>query len=68
MKPESILDIATATSIFRPGPLGIGADKLYLKNRSNPGAIIYKHPLLKDVLTPTCGLIVFQEQLQLNLP
>lgn len=65
MKPESILDIATATSIFRPGPLGIGADKLYLKNRSNPGAIIYKHPLLKDVLAPTCGLIVFQEQLQL---
>ena len=27
MKPESILDIASATSIFRPGPLGIGADK-----------------------------------------
>lgn len=65
MKPRSILDIATATSIFRPGPLGIGADKLYLKNRKNPDSIIYKHELLEEVLSPTCGLIVFQEQLQL---
>jgi DNA polymerase III alpha subunit len=65
MKPENILDIATATSIFRPGPLGIGADKLYLKNRANPDSIMYKHPLLEEVLEPTCGLIIFQEQLQL---
>lgn len=65
MKPESILDIATATSIFRPGPLGIGADKLFLKNRKNPDGIVYKHPMLDEVLAPTCGLIVFQEQLQL---
>lgn len=65
MKPESILDISTATSIFRPGPLGISADKMYLKNRKNPENITYKHPLLKEVLEPTCGLIIFQEQLQL---
>jgi DNA-directed DNA polymerase III PolC len=65
MKPTSILDIATATSIFRPGPLGIGADKMYLENRSDTKHIRYKHPLLEDVLSSTCGLIVFQEQLQL---
>ena len=65
MKPNSIVDIATATSIFRPGPLSISADKLYLKNRSNPENIVYKHPLLKDVLESTAGLIIFQEQLQL---
>jgi len=65
MKPKSILDIATATSIFRPGPLGIKADKLYLKNRKNPDQILYKHELLEEVLDATCGLIVFQEQLQL---
>jgi len=65
MKPRTILDIATATSIFRPGPLAIGADKLYLNNRKNPESIIYKHELLEEVLDVTCGLIVFQEQLQL---
>lgn len=65
MKPASIIDIATATSIFRPGPLGIGADKLFLNNRKNPKNIQYKHPLLEEVLKDTCGLIIFQEQLQL---
>ena len=43
----------------------IGADKLYLNNRKNPSKITYKHPLLKDVLESTSGLIIFQEQLQL---
>lgn len=64
MKPRSIEDIAVATSIFRPGPLGISADKLFLENRQNPVSIRYKHPLLEEVLRPTSGLIVFQEQLQ----
>lgn len=65
MKPNNVTDIAIATSIFRPGPLGIGADKLYLNNRKNPKKIAYKHPLLEEVLADTSGLIVFQEQLQL---
>ena len=65
LKPVSVLDIAVTTSIFRPGPLGLGADKLYLKNRQDLKSIKYKHPLLKEVLEPTCGLIIFQEQLQL---
>jgi len=65
MKPTNIIDIAIATSLFRPGPLGIGADKLYLKNRANSESIIYKHPLLKNVYKETSGLMVFQEQLQM---
>lgn len=65
MKPNSVLDIAVATSLFRPGPMGIGAHEQYIDNRSNPSQIEYKHPLLKEVLDNTCGLVVFQEQLQL---
>lgn len=65
MKPTNVIDIAIATSIFRPGPLGIGADKMYLDNRLKPQGIKYKHPLLAEVLADTSGLIVFQEQLQL---
>jgi len=65
MKPKSVTDIAITTSIFRPGPLSIGADKLYLNNRKHPTGIRYKHPLLEEVLSDTSGLIIFQEQLQL---
>lgn len=65
MKPRSITDLAAATSLFRPGPLSIQADQHYLANRRNPKGIRYLHPLLEEVLGDTCGLIVFQEQLQL---
>lgn len=64
MQPRSVLDIATATSIFRPGPLSLNVDKSYLKNRKNPKGIKYRHPLLEEVLGDTAGLLVFQEQLQ----
>lgn len=65
LKPKSILDLSIATSIFRPGPLAISADKLYLNNRNNPESVVYKHPLLEQVTGDTAGLILFQEQLQL---
>lgn len=63
MKPKNIIDLAVATSIFRPGPLGLGVDKQYLKNRKKPANVQYDHPLIKEVLGPTSGLLVFQEQL-----
>lgn len=65
MKPRSIRDLAVATSLYRPGPLEIGAHNTYLENRTNPKGIRYAHPLLEEVLSDTCGLLVFQEQLQL---
>lgn len=65
MKPMSINDLAIGTSIFRPGPLAAGVDKLYLNNRSHPNKIEYKHPLQQEVLGETAGVMVFQEQLQM---
>lgn len=76
MKPRSVLDIAIATSIFRPGPMGLeidlpngekihGAQNMFLINRNNPDSVHYAHPALKEVLEYTSGLLIFQEQLQL---
>jgi len=61
-KPKSIVDIATLTSIYRPGPLHAKVDKLYVKAKNNPDTIDYGHPLIKEVLEETFGMIVFQEQ------
>lgn len=66
MKPTSVYDIAIATSIFRPGPLAAGVDKMFLQNRLNPDDVKYKTPLLKEVYANTSGLLVFQEQLQMT--
>jgi hypothetical protein len=65
MKPVSVKDISIATSIHRPGPLGLKVDRDFLNNRANPEKIKYEHPFLKEVLEPTSGLLIFQEQLQL---
>ena len=61
-KPRSIIDIATLTSIYRPGPLAANVDKLYIDAKNNPEKIDYKHPLIKKVLETTCGCLIFQEQ------
>jgi len=61
-KPTSIEEIAALTAIYRPGPLAMKIDKKYLKSKANPEEVIYKHPLLEEILAPTFGHIVFQEQ------
>lgn len=62
-KPKSIVDIATLTSIYRPGPLTAHVDKIYLEAKADPESIRYGHPLIKQVLEETSGCIIFQEQI-----
>ena len=62
-KPNSIVDIAAVTSIYRPGPLEAGVDEKYLEARYNPSAIHYAHPKAKEVTKETLGFLVFQEQI-----
>ena len=61
-KPRSIIDIATLTSIYRPGPLSAKVDRIYINAKRNPETVDYGHPLIKQVLEPSYGCIVFQEQ------
>ena len=61
-KPCSIIDIATLTSIYRPGPLSADVHKIYMGAKANPEQIDYQHPLIKQVLESTHGTIIFQEQ------
>lgn len=64
VKPTSIFDLAAVTSIFRPGPLGLGSDKDYI-SRKLSGKTTFAHPLLESVLGDTFGTIIYQEHLQL---
>ena len=58
--PENIEDITAGIALYRPGPMDFIPE--YIKNKSNPDKITYKHPLLKDILEMTYGCIVYQEQ------
>lgn len=60
LKPRCFEDIIAGLSLYRPATAKIQIP-LFLNNR-NSGKITYKHPLLEDILKPTCGSIVYQEQ------
>ena len=58
--PKNIEDITAGIALYRPGPMDF--IPAYIKNKTNPENIKYKHPLLKDILEMTYGCIVYQEQ------
>jgi len=64
-KPESIIDIATVASIFRPGPLSAGVDKHYVNAKVNPDLVKYLNDTVRDVTKETHGFLIFQEQIAL---
>ncbi len=58
--PKNIEDITAGIALYRPGPMDF--IPAYIKNKTNPENIRYKHPLLRDILEMTYGCIVYQEQ------
>jgi len=60
LQPTSLEDIIAGISLYRPGPM----DQIprYIKNKNNPNAIKYDHPLLENILDVTYGCMVYQEQ------
>ena len=63
-KPNDIIDISAITSIYRPGPLGAGVDKAYIKAKKNKGAS-YLIDAVEEVTKETYGFLIFQEQIAL---
>lgn len=59
-KPQSLEDIVTIISLYRPGPME--SIPRFLDNKYNPSHLTYKHPLLQPILAVTYGCILYQEQ------
>ena len=61
LKPTVFEDIAIMISLYRPGPIELIPE--YIARKHNKKTIEYIHPSLKQILAPTCGLPIFQEQI-----
>ena len=61
LKPNSFEDIFAAIALFRPGP-AVNIDS-YIRRKHNEEKIEYLHPNLKNILQPTYGIIIYQEQI-----
>lgn len=56
-KPKSIVDMATLTSIYRPGPLAAHVDKLYLKAVNEGEKFEWGDDRINEVLSDTKGCL-----------
>lgn len=61
LKPTHINDLIAANALFRPGP--IDNIPLFIKRKNNKEKIDYIDDNLKDILSETYGIIVYQEQI-----
>lgn len=62
MKPQNLNDLCVASALLRPGPLDQNVHIDYYKRKN--GEIKYSiHDCLKDILSETMGIIVYQEQI-----
>ncbi len=60
LKPQSLEDIIAGISLYRPGPMDFIPK--YIKGKNHPESISYDCPQLEEILEPTYGCIVYQEQ------
>ncbi|MCF8570754.1 DNA polymerase III subunit alpha [Gordonia sp. HY002] len=67
MQPTGFEDIVAVLALYRPGPMGVNAHTDYAKRKNGLQDIRPIHPELeeplKEILSETYGLIVYQEQI-----
>ena len=66
MRPDTFEDISAVGALYRPGPMGAGSHTNYALRKNGQQPITPIHPELAEplaeILGPTHGLIVYQEQ------
>ncbi|HEY8944537.1 MAG TPA: DNA polymerase III subunit alpha, partial [Polyangiaceae bacterium] len=62
LKPDCFEDIVAVVALYRPGPLGTGMIDDFIGSKHGKKPIRKLHPLVDEVLAPTYGVPVYQEQ------
>ncbi|MCF6301124.1 MAG: DNA polymerase III subunit alpha, partial [Proteobacteria bacterium] len=62
LKPDAFGDIIALVALYRPGPLDSGMVDTYVKCRHGLERPDYMHSDLVEILEPTYGVILYQEQ------
>ena len=63
VQPNSIIDLAAITSIYRPGPLSAGVDKAFAQAVRDPDSVEYLNDEVREITKETHGFLIFQEQI-----
>ncbi len=63
LAPSRFEDIAALVALYRPGPMGAKMHTAYADRKNGRAPVVYDHPDLEEILAPTFGLMIYQEQL-----
>ncbi|MBI4443112.1 MAG: DNA polymerase III subunit alpha, partial [Acidobacteria bacterium] len=61
-KPTLLEDLIALNALYRPGPIQGGMIDDFIARKHGQRPITYDLPELKEILSETCGVIVYQEQ------
>ena len=62
LKPKNFYDLVIEVAIVRPGPIVGKMVHPYLRRRKGEEEVTYEHPKLREILSKTLGVPLFQEQ------
>jgi len=62
LKPDGFEDVIAMLALYRPGPMESGMLDDFVERKHGRAEITYMFPQLEEILKPTYGVIVYQEQ------
>ncbi|WP_293888464.1 MULTISPECIES: DNA polymerase III subunit alpha [unclassified Sphingobacterium] len=61
LRCDDYLTLVAASSIIRPGVASSGMMSEYIRRHHDPATVVYPHPVFKEQLEETYGVMVYQE-------
>ncbi|HZA84570.1 MAG TPA: DNA polymerase III subunit alpha, partial [Actinomycetes bacterium] len=65
LAPTGFEDVAALVALYRPGPMAANMHNDYADRKNGRKPVTYYHADLEEILAPTYGLMIYQEQLML---
>ena len=62
LSPDKFEDIVAMNALYRPGPMDSGMMESFIKRKNGREEAVAIHEALEEILEPTYGVIVYQEQ------
>ncbi|MGB2757196.1 MAG: DNA polymerase III subunit alpha, partial [Acidimicrobiia bacterium] len=63
LAPNCFEDVAALVALYRPGPMAQNWHNEYADRKNGRKPVTFDHPDLEEILGPTYGLMIYQEQL-----
>ena len=63
LKPKDVEDLSALNALYRPGPLDGGMVEEFIQRHRGQTTVRYLVPEMKDILSNTFGVLVYQEQI-----